>query len=793
MHYDFMTLSPEDFEYLVADLLSCEWKVRIELFKSGKDRGIDLRNSRILDSKGTTSKEITIVQCKRYAPHRFAELLRAVRSEKEKVERLKPARYVLATSVPLSPDDKDKLMAALAPWCQSTEDIYGATELNALLRKCSEVEKAHFKLWIGSTAVLERILHSRIFNITHATVDLIREELSRLVMHKGFDRALEILHRDHHVLIVGDPGIGKSTLAKMLLCHYLREGFEPIYVTANIDDAWSLIQSRPGDDNRKFVVLYDDFLGRYRFESPHFGKNEESSLFDFLERVRRSPNIRFLMTTREYILADAQRMHGAFAERAREILKYTLKLDAYTKAHRAKMLFNHLYFSDLPDSRLQLLVKDKVYETIVDHEHFNPRNVETISKYANSRAMSDRDYLLFVQQEFDNPASLWEQPFRQDIGPTARLILMTLWTFGDPIDLDTLKSATQRLASPTNDTEFDFQFTDALKQLDGNFISTNRYPGISRRDGHFIIAQFSNPSVEEFIDRFLRADPSRIERLVRSIVCFKQVSELSRQARENKAKGLDSAFWASLREAAAVVEKIPGGRIINYGSFDERVRRVWDVPSVDWPDQTRVRLQIEMQACNADHLFEELQKRVTTPEGWQTLIVGSQHDGMQTFHISSLWAWMTKDSGWSGTKLAACHAAFREAPFRSLTDEDAPWTGTVQALRNLAGVIVQSGTPFTDEEKKLIREGAKEAAERTAENADTPDEIESEVSELERLAKICDLDFSEEVSDLEATADELRDRGRSDHSHDPESSHITRSESDEDFDMHGLFEGLLDR
>jgi hypothetical protein len=55
------------------------------------------------------------------------------------------------------------------------------------------------------------------------------------------------------------------------------------------------------------------------------------------------------------------------------------------------------------------------------------------------------------------------------------------------------------------------------------------------------------------------------------------------------------------------------------------------------------------------------------------------------------------------------------------------------------------------------------------------------------------INFSEEISELEATADELRDRGRSDHSHDPESSRITQSESDEDFDMHGFFEGLLDR
>jgi hypothetical protein len=249
--------------------------------------------------------------------------------------------------------------------------------LNALLRIFPEVEKAHFKLWIGSTAVLERILHSRIFNITQATLESIRTQLSRLVVHKGYDRAMDILRQDHHVLIVGNPGIGKSTLAKMILCHYLREGFQPICVTGNIDDAWSLVQM-PAEDKRKFVVLYDDFLGRYRFESLHFGKNEELSLFEFLDKVRRSPNIRFLLTTREYILADAQRMHGAFAERAQEILKYTLKLEDYSKAHRAKMLFNHLYFSDLPVRRLELLVKDRVYKTIVEHKHFNPRNVETI-------------------------------------------------------------------------------------------------------------------------------------------------------------------------------------------------------------------------------------------------------------------------------------------------------------------------------------------------------------------------------------------------------------------------------
>jgi hypothetical protein len=186
MAYDFTTLSPDDFENLAADLLARDWDVKLEAFKPGKDKGIDLRNTRVL----TKRTEITIVQCKRYAPHKFRELLRAVKLEKRKLDVVKPDRYVLFTSVLLSPDNKDQLLLALRPWCKGTGDIYGATEVNGLLRKHSTVEQAHFKLWIASTAVLDRLLHSRIFNVTQATLESTKAFLSRIVIHDGFNRAL---------------------------------------------------------------------------------------------------------------------------------------------------------------------------------------------------------------------------------------------------------------------------------------------------------------------------------------------------------------------------------------------------------------------------------------------------------------------------------------------------------------------------------------------------------------------------------------------------------------------------
>lgn len=41
--YDFRSLSSQDFEEPVRDLLQAAWNVALEAFKTGRDNGIDLR------------------------------------------------------------------------------------------------------------------------------------------------------------------------------------------------------------------------------------------------------------------------------------------------------------------------------------------------------------------------------------------------------------------------------------------------------------------------------------------------------------------------------------------------------------------------------------------------------------------------------------------------------------------------------------------------------------------------------------------------------------------------------
>jgi hypothetical protein len=68
-NYDFSQLSAFDFEMLMHGLLEKEWGCQIEAFKSGRDRGIDLRCS--CPWLGTK----TVIQCKHYVGSGFSKLL----------------------------------------------------------------------------------------------------------------------------------------------------------------------------------------------------------------------------------------------------------------------------------------------------------------------------------------------------------------------------------------------------------------------------------------------------------------------------------------------------------------------------------------------------------------------------------------------------------------------------------------------------------------------------------------------------------------------------------------------
>ena len=178
--FDFTCLSSQDFEDLVRDLLQAEWNVALEGFKSGRDAGIDFRYS-------PTDGGKTIIQCKHYVGSGFNKLLRHLSStERQKIERVRPARYVVVTSVALTPGNKDKIARALHPYVVNVADVIGAGDLEGLLSKHPAIERANFKLWLTSVSVIERVLHNAEVCQTEFEIARIRRKLPLFVQGEAF-------------------------------------------------------------------------------------------------------------------------------------------------------------------------------------------------------------------------------------------------------------------------------------------------------------------------------------------------------------------------------------------------------------------------------------------------------------------------------------------------------------------------------------------------------------------------------------------------------------------------------
>ncbi|QAB00965.1 MULTISPECIES: TIR domain-containing protein [Agrobacterium tumefaciens complex] len=150
MKYDFSTLSADDFEDLSRDLVGRDLGMRFEAFTAGTDGGIDGRHA--------VADGAVILQAKHYSRSGFSKLKSKMKEERPSIDGLTPKRYVLATSVALTPANKVTLAEVIGPSLLSAGDIFGADDLNALLRAHPEIEKAHQKLWGQSTPVLEEVL-----------------------------------------------------------------------------------------------------------------------------------------------------------------------------------------------------------------------------------------------------------------------------------------------------------------------------------------------------------------------------------------------------------------------------------------------------------------------------------------------------------------------------------------------------------------------------------------------------------------------------------------------------------
>lgn len=505
--YDFRSLSSYDFENLVRDLLQKELGLTLECFTIGRDEGIDLRYR--------VDKETqAIIQCKHFAGSRYSKLYSHLKQkELEKVRRAEPNRYILATSVSLTPLNKNDIMELFDPYILSERDIYGRDDLNNLLGKYSDIEKNNFKLWLTSQAVLNRVLHNGIYNQTDIELESIQQKIKYYVRNTTFKEAQETLEQKHYCIIAGIPGIGKTMLAEMLSIEYLSNGYELIKIISDISEAFEVY-----NQNNKQIFFYDDFLGQTSLENK-FGKNEEQKLIRFIEKILRSPNKRLILTTREYILNKAKGIYEKLNHVNYFSGEYLMHLINYTDLEKAQILFNYLYFSDLSIECKEMILRDKNYLKIIHHPNFNPRIIETMIINASKFNVNNKNYFKEFLDNLENPRKIWEFAFDSQLSESSRILLLVLATLPHEIFFEDLQNAFDQLYRNRSVRDGfnrdNLAFRKSLKELDGSFIKIDK-------SENRITIQFDNPSILDFMKNFINENKSIIWELCESIIFFNQ-------------------------------------------------------------------------------------------------------------------------------------------------------------------------------------------------------------------------------------------------------------------------------
>ena len=498
--YNYHSLSSLEFEDLARDLIQARDKVILESFTSGKDSGIDFRYAHSKD-------DTMIVQVKRYKDD-FRKLFNSLKTtEIPKLKKLNPSRYILVTSVGLTPANKEKLINLFGKWIIRTEDIIGRDDLDNLITLYPDIEEQNIKLWFSNVSVLKRILNSKVINQTEFEKVAIEKSVRVYVQNKSFGTAIDIVNKKNHVIISGQPGIGKTTLAHMIVYYFLGKGYDEfVYISSNIDEAYKLYQV-----NKKQVFLFDDFLGSNILDE-NLERNEDKRILSFISKVQGSKNKILILTTREYILEQAKYKYPVLGGKELIRSKVIIDLSEFNTLIKAKILFNHLFFSNIPEGHLKDLLLNEKYLSIINHKNYSPRVIDlALNELKIWEDIEPSKFYKSFAAILDDSSGLWRNIFEKKIDEISRIILVLIAISEQPILLADLRSALDTFLSVAGRENlldlWENRFANAVRELHGTFIQTE-----SDTKGN-VAVEFNNPSVFDFLIEYLRERPDLLKKL----------------------------------------------------------------------------------------------------------------------------------------------------------------------------------------------------------------------------------------------------------------------------------------
>lgn len=510
---NYSNLNDVEFEYLCLDIMEKKLGVSLRRFATGKDGGIDLTDN-------VATKNI-VVQVKHYVNSTTTSLVDSLKKELQKVQKLKPNKYFICCSRNLTPQNIADLYSHFSDYMESDKNIITLNEIESFLTAPENLDvlKKHFKLWIDSTGILDDLFSGDIFIDCEVLLSDIEKDKKLFVHTSAFSHALDCLSKNRTLLIVGNPGVGKTITSKMIVLNYAAEGYKVRYTT-NGSDLASLKRSLSRNPLVKEIILVDDCFGQAYFEMK---ESQNTELLSLIKYVNMSKNKLLILNSRVTIFQEAQ-------ERKPDLVKsfdcgeykvFVIDMTGISSLEKAKILYNHLAYSNIDPNYYGDIKTMRRYATIIEHPNYNPRVIEYISNPKRYKSIAPNEYYRFVMEHLKDSREIWKDEYDRRLQKTDRILLMTIYSLTDKlVPLSLVKKCFNLRISKETDIDLTInQFEASLNRLIDSFVKIVDVKGTKA-------ISMLNPSVNDFLDNRLQENPVEKDILVNNAYTMQQLHRL---------------------------------------------------------------------------------------------------------------------------------------------------------------------------------------------------------------------------------------------------------------------------
>lgn len=511
--YDLSNLNDYEFELLCKDIMQKKLGVPLHTFPRGKDGGIDICDAEV--------RPIVIIQAKHYLKSSVSQLISSLKKEVSKVETKRPQKYYVCTSLELTKAKKNEIVSMFSEYMTDTSFILDKIDINSFLsdQKNIDIVQKNYKLWFCASNILSLITNQNVFIDCSELIDDIENHIRLFVETESFFEAKQKLKENKVIIITGAPGVGKSTISKMLLLFFADDGYSVRYSSDN--SIAEIKKALSSDPTKKEIILLDDFLGQHYLKIKDSQPNELKTLMTYIEK---STNKKLIMNSRITILNEAFQSSITFQHlmERHDSKKYLIDLDRMSSFEKAKILYNHLYFNELPSSYFNNLKLNRNYFSIIQHKNYNPRIIEYVTNIKKYLQVLPENYFNFILKKLDNPEDVWRDEFRNRLEEIDRILANTIYTLTDDyVEAANLEMAfNKRIRNSQNIDSSINPFKDTLSRLLDSILKNTE-------EREKLKVAVLNPSINDYLLSEISANPYEQIKIIENAMFIEQIMKVA--------------------------------------------------------------------------------------------------------------------------------------------------------------------------------------------------------------------------------------------------------------------------